>query len=132
MLFVITLLVFVGTLITAIIANHKDEFGAGALVAAIAAIVSGIVLIIMLFVLAFAYIGLKGDIAALDVRYGSLVTQYENEYYENDNDVGKKELIKEIQEWNEDLSYRKIMQRNVWVGIFYPNIYDDYELIPLK
>lgn len=37
----------------------------------------------------------------------------------------------EIREWNEDLAYRKAIQRNFWVGIYYPNIYDNLEFIPL-
>ena len=55
----------------------------------------------------------------------------ENNLYDNDNDIGKKELMDEIREWNGDLAYRKAIQRNFWVGIYYPNIYDNLEFIPL-
>lgn len=35
----------------------------------------------------------------------------------------------EIREWNGDLAYCKEIQRNFWVGIYYPNVYDNLEFI---
>ena len=77
-------------------------------------------------------IGLDAKVERYNTRYESLVYQYENDIYENDNDVGKKELMDDIQEWNEDLSYYKEMQYDFWLGIYYPNIYDQFEKIELK
>ena len=51
--------------------------------------------------------------------------------YENDNDVGKKEMVNQIQDWNEDLAAFKAKEKDVWLGIFYPNIFDRFEFIPL-
>lgn len=67
------------------------------------------------------------------VRRESLVYQLENDIYDNDNDLGKKELYSEIQDWNEDLAYGKAMKDNFWLGIFYPNeLYDEFEFIELE
>ena len=65
-------------------------------------------------------------------RYDALVYQYENDFYDNDNDIGKRDLMENIEAWNTDLAYRKKAQRNYWVGIFYPNIYDDFDFIELR
>jgi hypothetical protein len=77
-------------------------------------------------------VGASSEVASLRQEYDSLVYQYENNFYDNDNDVGKKELMREIQEWNSDLAFDKEIQRNFWVGICVPNIYDEFEFIELK
>lgn len=77
-------------------------------------------------------LGIQGQIAKNEQRYESLVYQLENNLYDNDNDIGKKELYNQIQKWNEDLANGKAMQHDIWVGVFYPNIYDHFEFIELK
>ena len=83
-------------------------------------------------VLAINYIGIDGYIARMNTRYETLVYQYENDIYDNDNDLGKRELMIDIQNWNEDLSSRRERQRDFWIGIYIPNIYDQFEFIELK
>ena len=83
-------------------------------------------------VLAINYIGIDGYIARMNTRYETLIYQYENDIYDNDNDLGKRELMVDIQNWNEDLSSRRERQRDFWIGIYIPNIYDQFEYIELK
>ena len=83
-------------------------------------------------VLAINYIGIDGYIARMNTRYETLVYQYENDIYDNGNDLGKRELMVDIQNWNEDLSSRRERQRDFWIGIYIPNIYDQFEPIELK
>ena len=83
-------------------------------------------------VLAINYIGIDGYIARMNTRYETLVYQYENDIYDNDNDLGKRELMENIQWWNEDLSANQKNQRDFWIGIYIPNIYDQFEFIELK
>lgn len=58
------------------------------------------------------YIGIGAKVVGYQKRYEALTYQYENNFYDNDNDIGKKELISEIQYWNSDLAYRKTIQRD--------------------
>ena len=89
-------------------------------------------IIVSVVVLAINYIGIDGYIARMNTRYETLVYQYENNIYDNDNDLGKRELMVDIQKWNEDLSSRRERQRDFWIGIYIPNIYDQFEYIELK
>ena len=85
-----------------------------------------------IIIISISYIGLDAKVEQYNARYESLVYQYENDIYENDNDLGKKELMDDIQEWNEDVSYYKELQYDFWLGIYCPNIYDQFEKIELK
>lgn len=95
-------------------------------VLSISACITGIIALIVVNT------GVSGRIAQCHERYESLTYQLESGMYENDNDVGKKELMSEIREWNEDLAYNKAMQRDFWVGTFIPNIYDHFEFIDVR
>ena len=89
-------------------------------------------IIASIVVLAINYIGIDGYIARMNTRYETLVYQYENDIYDNDNDLGKRELMADIQNWNENLSSRRENQHDFWIGIYIPNIYDQFEYIELK
>ena len=96
------------------------------------AVMGFIAVMVSIVIILFYHTGLDAKIERYNARYESLVYQYENNIYENDNDLGKKELMDDIQEWNEDLSYYKEMQYDFWLGIYYPNIYDQFKKIELK
>ena len=95
-------------------------------------IISFLVILISGFIISVNQSGADARIAELNARYESLVYQYENDIYDNDNDLGKRDLMEDIQEWNETISYKQEMQDNFWVGIYYPNIYDQFELIEFE
>ena len=130
MLFWITIIVTIlGIILYEILFEHDFELlyiisGAISLLAAAA-------LLIEIAVLAVNYISVDGHIQKLNIRHDMLVYQYENDIYDNDNDLGKRELIEDIQKWNEDLASIKENQDNVWIGIFIPDIYDQFEFIEL-
>lgn len=91
----------------------------------------GIVVAVSVVFIGSNYLHANADVAKYQKRYESLVYQYENNFYDNDNDVGKYELVNQIEYWNSDLAYRKELQRDFWLGIYYPNIYDQFEFIEL-
>ena len=92
------------------------------LISVLAIIICGIIFIC-------SYWGIDAYVASNLQTYESLVYQLENNIYDNDNDIGKKQLYDEIQKWNEDLAYHKTIQKDFWLGIFYPNIYDQFNFI---
>lgn len=110
---------------------YTDEMSGWHLLATIAVVLTLIALLISTIGLASVYINADASVAKWETQYESLTYQLENNLYDNDNDIGKKELMDEIREWNGNLAYCKEIQRNFWVGIYYPNIYDNFEFIPL-
>lgn len=97
----------------------------------ISTVLSGAAIVISLLIIIVNYIYIDAEVAGSKQTYDSLVYQYENNIYEDDL-VGKKELYNQIQDWNEDVVYFQTIQDNFWVGIYYPNVYDQFETIPLK
>ena len=76
-----------------------------------------------------ASVGSESYLASMQEKRNALVYQLENDLYDNDNDLGKKELYSEIVEYNCDVAKGKIMQNNIWVYNLYADVYDDLELI---
>ena len=85
--------------------------------------------VISTFCFMATYFGLNGTIESNYQRYNILTYQVETGMYENDNEYGKQELVAKVQDWNEDLAFRKANQHDFWIGIYIPNIYDQYEFI---
>jgi len=87
--------------------------------------------IIALIVVLIINVGSEAKIAAAQERYNSLVYQLEQKEFESGNTVAKKELYKEIQDWNEDLAFNKKAQHDFWIGPFYADWYDELDFIRL-
>lgn len=97
----------------------------------IVAVISTVVVIFMLICIVISHVGIDGQIEANQQRYDSLVYQAKNHLFD-DIHVSKKQLTDQITEWNADLAKNKKFQRDPWIGIFYPDIYDEFEFIPIE
>ena len=133
MLFLIFVIMLVGGIVLACCASewgYNWEWLVG-----LSAILGAIAIIAVLgscVIMGVNHIGADAEVDQLNVRYETLVYQYENDIYDNDNDLGKRELMVDIQEWNENQARRSKLQDNFWVGIYYPNIYDQFKPVELK
>ena len=96
-----------------------------------------LVLVITAFVLSMglggvsiiARAGADAYLASMQEKRSALVYQLENNIYDNDNDLGKKELYSEITEYNCDVAKGKTMRDNIWFYNLYADVYDNLELI---
>lgn len=84
------------------------------------------------FILIFNHAGKNGEIAYWEAKREMLVYQLENDIYENDNDLGKRDLMEDIVEYNTSLARKQANQDDFWIGIFVPDIYDQFEFIELE
>ena len=99
-------------------------------------LILGVLALVAAVVFACCWIGVAstetGYIASQHQLYESLVYQAENCIFENDNDLGKADLVKQITEWNTSLAHNRDMCKNIWVGFLYYQCYDQFEFIPLS
>ena len=98
----------------------------------ILSVVSAAISFTMIIVICFSYCGSSTYIAEDQATYDSLIFKLENTDCRDELGLLNKEIIDEVQAWNEILSYHKTIQRDFWLGIFYPNMYDEFKLIDLN
>ena len=99
------------------------------LVGEIVGVLSGLVIGIMIFILCGQYMGVDAYLEKNRETYMALTYKIESNSCRDEFGLLSKELIDEVQEWNQDVRYYQKIQRNFWVGIFYPNVYDEFETI---
>ena len=95
----------------------------------ITVVISCILLLIMIFILICQHSSSNAILQQNKERYNALTYKVESGACRDEFGLLSKEIVDEIQEWNEDVVYRKEMQNNFWIGIFYPDIYDGFETI---
>jgi hypothetical protein len=88
--------------------------------------------VVMLVIVIALHCGSKGTSAEYRERYKALVYKSETEACRDKFGIVNKNYIDEVQNWNENLSYNKEVQRDFWIGIFIPNIYDEFQTIDLN
>ena len=108
-------------------AYYKGDY-----VGVLTCIISGIIIFIMCFILVYQYTGSNARMKRDMETYLSLRYKIEMEYYKGEYTTQTKDIVDEVQEWNEYVAYYKGIQKDFWIGIFYPNIYDKIDRIPLK
>lgn len=93
------------------------------------AVISGIVVAVMLIVIICSHCGIDAQVQKWRETYSALTHKLESGACRDNFGLLNKEIIDEIQHWNEDVAYNKRIQRDFWVGIFYPNVFDEFETI---
>lgn len=74
----------------------------------------------------------SGTKAAMSEKYSALVYKVQTETCRDEFGIVNKDFIDEIQEWNVELAKKQCYQRDFWIGIFYPDIYDNFQTIDLN
>lgn len=109
--------------------KHDEAFAiTGAVLSGVGIVIS----IIMIVIIICSYCGSSAYVAQDQAKYDSLVFKLENTDCRDKFGLLNKEIIDEVQTWNGTVAYYKTIQRDFWLGIFYPNVYDEFELIDLN
>ena len=125
MLFWITLILFVISFAMAIFYyGYFETFGGF-----MATVGLGLTLFIMLLVMLFNYIPAETQLEAIQERHDALVFKLEHEEIRDEFGLINNDILTSIRLWNEDVRKGKKLQDNFWIGIFIPDLYDEFDCI---
>ena len=68
---------------------------------------------------------------AYEIKYDTLTYQLENNLYDNNNNIGLKELFDEIYDYNQEIESGRINSKSPMISVLYPLDYDSLKLIEL-
>ena len=105
--------------------NDEEITGTGVVMSVIMAIV---VLIMGLFIFA-EHNTADANLAALREKEVALTYKLESGACRDEFGLLSKSVIDEIQDWNVSIARKKNLQNNFWSGIFYADIYNEFESI---
>lgn len=91
--------------------------------------ISGFIMIIIIIILCRMYIGIDARVEQSKKTFDAITYKVESGACRDEFGLLNKEVIDEIQSWNESVIYYQKMQNDFWVGIFYPDVYDQFETI---
>jgi len=66
------------------------------------------------------------------IQYETLVYQLENGAYENVVEYSRKDLMNDICDYNSHVESGRILSKNLWIGVYYPEDWDNLPLIRLE
>lgn len=132
------LLLLIGILILSIVGGilftklYRHDPELWLLIPIITGIASGVTFLVLSIICLTNHITAVPDVASYTKHYESLVYQVENNLYADDiTAAAKRDLVTEVQRWNCDLASKKELSHNLWLGILYPDIYDQFNFISL-
>lgn len=128
MITLLAILTVVASIISYIALNKYDADILGVASVTIT-VFAGLALVLCSIVSIFIYSSADSTTAEYNAERQSLIYQLENDLYNNDNDLGKKDLYDQITEYNKDVVSGRELHDNFLTACFYPDIYDDLELI---
>lgn len=134
MLYVVFILAFAGFIALAAWGFNKySALGCvSSIVGLVGAIIFGIVMVFSTIVVINENVYNDALYEKYATRKVTLEWRLEQDYTDNDNNLGATELYKEIQEYNEDLASAKSNRANPWLKVFAGEYVDRLEPIELK
>lgn len=87
------------------------------------------VLIIMMIILCCTFINVDARVERDKEIYNALKYKATSGACCDEYGFLREDVIDEVKEWNKYVRFRQIAQDDLWVGIFYPDVYDQLEVI---
>ena len=91
--------------------------------------ISGFAILISLFLIIGEYATMDSYLEKTREQFKAITFIIESDACRDGFGLLNKEVIDEIQEWNKDVRFYQNIQDNFWLGIYYPNVFDELETI---
>jgi hypothetical protein len=129
--FILALAVFIALIVWG--CNKYSALGCiSSIVGFIGTVIFGIVMVFSTIVIINENVYSDSLYEKYTTRKATLEWRLEQDYTDNDNNLGATELYEEIQEYNEDLASAKANRANPWLKVFAGEYVDRLEPIELK
>lgn len=129
--FILALAVFIALIVWG--CNKYSALGCiSSIVGFIGTVIFGIVMVFSTIVIINENVYSDSLYEKYTTRKATLEWRLEQDYTDNDNNLGATELYEEIQEYNEDLASAKSNRANPWLKVFAGEYVDRLEPIELK
>lgn len=129
--FILALAVFIALIVWS--CNKYSALGCiSSIVGFIGTVIFGIVMVFSTIVIINENVYSDSLYEKYTTRKATLEWRLEQDYTDNDNNLGATELYKEIQEYNEDLAGAKANRANPWLKVFAGEYVDRLDPIELK
>lgn len=129
--FILALAVFIALIVWG--CNKYSALGCiSSIIGFIGTVIFGIVMVFSTIVIISENVYSDALYEKYTTRKATLEWRLEQDYTENDNNLGATELYKEIQEYNEDLASAKANRANPWLKLYAGEYVDRLEFIELN
>ena len=128
----LVIIIFISSVIAIITGRRVSDYETSENIVTIGvvfAIFSGLAGLIMLICVICSHSNAEARLEKNREIYDALVYKMESTSCRDEFGFLSKEVIDEVQEWNKDVRFYQSAQYDFWVGIFYPNVYDEFETI---
>lgn len=95
----------------------------------ITSVISVFAIIVMSICIIYSHTNVEANLEKDREIYNALTYKMESTTCRDEFGFLSKEVIDEVQEWNKYVRYYQSAQDDFWVGIFYPNVFDEFETI---
>ena len=91
--------------------------------------ISGFAVLISLFIIIGEYTTMDSYLEKTREQYKAITYKIKSEACRDEFGLLNKEVIDEIQGWNKDVRFYQNIEDKFWLGIYYPNVFDEFETI---
>lgn len=93
------------------------------------ALIGGTGVVISLIIMTIEYTTINPYLESNREIYKALTYKVENDVCKDEFGLLSKDVLDDIQDWNKDVRFYQNIQYDFWLGIYYPNVFDEFKTI---